>query len=54
MRAVEYLLSGAALDGFIALDLRSIGVLNDAVGGITVTIDKDLTGAHPSFTPARR
>lgn len=54
VRSVEYLLSGAEIDGVIALDLQSIGLLNDAVGGITVTIDKDLTGAHPSFTPGAR
>jgi len=48
-RSVSYLLSGIEPDGFFALDLRAIGVLNDAVGGVTVTIEKDLTAVDPSF-----
>lgn len=50
VRSVEYLLPGAKVDGYIALAMDSIDVLIDAVGGVTLTIDKDLTGANPAFT----
>jgi len=49
VRSVEYLLAGIKPDGYIALDLTAIGVLNDAVGGVTVTVDKDLTAMHPAL-----
>ncbi len=49
VRSVEYLLSGAKVDGYLALDLSSIAMLNDVVGGVTVTIDRDMTEADPSF-----
>ncbi len=49
VRSVEYLLSGAKVDGYIAADMDIIGVLTDAVGGVPVKIDTDLTGADPSF-----
>jgi len=49
VRSVEYLLSGIELDGYIALDLTSIGVLNDAVGGVTVTVESDMTASHPDL-----
>ncbi len=49
VNSVEYLLTGAQVDGYLALDLSSIAMLNDAVGGVTVTIDKDMTAADPSF-----
>ncbi len=48
-KAVSWLLQDAPIDGFISLDLQSIDVLNDAVGGVTVRIPYDLTDADPSF-----
>ena len=49
VRSVEYLLAGVKPDGYIAMDLTAIGILNDAVGGVTVKVDKDLTAAHPAL-----
>lgn len=49
VRSVSYLLGDIEIDGFIALDLRAISLLNDAVGGVTVTIDRDMTEADPKF-----
>ncbi len=49
VRSLEYLLAGAEVDGYLALDLSSIAMLNDVVGGVTVTIDEDMTAADPSF-----
>ena len=48
--SVRYLLDDAPIDGYLAVSLESIGLLNEAVGGVTVTIDKDMTDADPSFT----
>lgn len=50
VNAVRYLLQDEPIDGYICMNLESIGALNDAVGGVTVTIRGDLTGADPSFT----
>lgn len=37
--AVENLLGGVAIDGYISVNMSAIAVLNDLVGGVTVTID---------------
>lgn len=50
VRAVQYLLSDITIDGYAAIDMESIGRLNDAVGGVTLTIGDDLTAANPAFT----
>ncbi|MBR6424820.1 MAG: LCP family protein [Oscillospiraceae bacterium] len=49
VRAVQYLLSDIPIDGYLALDLNSIETINNAVGGVTVTIQEDLTAADPAF-----
>ncbi len=43
--AVEHLLEGIGIDYYLALGMDSIGMLNDALGGVTVTLTEDLTGA---------
>ena len=48
--AVSELLFDMDIDHFISLTLESIDVLNDQVGGVTVTIPKDMTAADPEFT----
>jgi len=48
--SVEFLLGDVPISGYAAVSLESVGTLNDAVGGVTVTIDRDLTGADPAFT----
>ena len=42
-RAVSTLLSGIKIDHYLLLDLEGISLLNDAVGGVTVTLADDLT-----------
>lgn len=49
VRSVNYLLSDNVTDGYFALDLSSVGVLNDAVGGVTLTMQEDLTILDPAF-----
>lgn len=41
--AVQNLLQGIPVDLYLALDLNSIGVLNDLLGGVTVTLEDDFT-----------
>ena len=48
--SVRYLLQDMPIDGYAAMNLESIGVINDAVGGVTVKIQSDLTGADPAFS----
>ena len=37
--AVENLLGGVEIDGYVSVNMSAIPVLNDMVGGVTVTID---------------
>lgn len=39
--AVSELLGGLSIDHYIAMDMDAISILNDAVGGVTVTIPSD-------------
>lgn len=41
--AVSHLLSGITIDGVVALDMGGIAAFNDALGGVTVTLETDLT-----------
>ncbi len=50
VRSVRWLLQDMPVDGYIGLNLESIGTIADAVGGVTVTIGEDLTAADPAFT----
>jgi LCP family protein required for cell wall assembly len=43
--AISRLLYGMPISGYVAIDLSGIGVLNDAVGGVTVEVLEDLTEA---------
>lgn len=38
------------IDGYYQISMEDIDVLNNAVGGVEVTIDDDLTAADPAFT----
>ena len=42
-KAVENLLEGIEIDYYISMSMDSIGELNDALGGVTVTLDEDLS-----------
>jgi LCP family protein required for cell wall assembly len=48
--SVEYLLCGLDTDGYLAVDHAVTAILNDAVGGVTVTIPTDgMEKSDPSF-----
>lgn len=46
---VSELLGGAPMHGYVAVNLTSIEAINDAVGGVDVTMDNDYTWINPSF-----
>lgn len=46
---VSELLGGAPMHGYVAVNLTSIEAINDAVGGVDVTMDDDYTWINPSF-----
>lgn len=48
--AVSRLLYGVPVSRYAALDYDALYTLNDMVGGITITFDKDYTDIHSSFT----
>ena len=47
--AVSMLLGGAPIDGYAALNMDGIGIVNDAIGGVTVTITSDFTAVDPTL-----
>ena len=47
--AVSKFLYDAPIDYVMAFTMDSVPIINDAVGGVEVTIETDLTGADPSF-----
>ena len=47
--AVSNLLGSIPIDHYIAMTMEGISAFNDAIGGVTVTIDEDLTAADPAF-----
>jgi len=48
-RAVSAIFGGLRIDRFMTLTMDAVAVLNDAVGGVTLTIREDLTAVDPSF-----
>lgn len=50
VRAVENLLGGMQVDGYYFVNYNAIPVLNDLVGGVTVTANTDMTSIHPEWT----
>ena len=48
--AVQNLLDGLAIDNYYMIDYSGIAVLNDALGGIEVTIPEDMTRVNPAWT----
>ena len=49
MDAVRTLLFDAPIDHYIQIPMSAIGVLNDLVGGVPVTIEEDMTAIDPAF-----
>lgn len=47
VRAVETLLGGVTIDHYFALDMEGMALLNDALGGVTVTLTEDFSMFDP-------
>lgn len=50
-KAVSDFLNGIRIDYYLAMNLDAVGILNDAVGGVRVTITEELQAADPSLKP---
>lgn len=48
-KTVSELLYDLPIDGYLALDIASLAIINDTVGGVTLTIPKDYTVIDPAF-----
>lgn len=48
-KTVSELLYDIPIDAYLSLDMASIPIINDAVGGVTITIPKDYTNIDPAF-----
>lgn len=48
--AVSGLLCGVPVDFYVAVDLDGITALNRAIGGVSVTLEEDLSELHPDMT----
>ena len=51
VNAVSNLLLGVDIDFYIAVNLDSISQINDALGGVTVTLEDDFSMLDPTMTP---
>lgn len=50
-KAVSTLLLDAQIDHYIAVNIDAIPVINDALGGVTVTLTDDFSALDPAMTP---
>ena len=48
-KTVSDLLCGIHIDHYVAMNMDAIGILNDAVGGVTVTVTEDFSHVDPSL-----
>jgi len=51
--SIEDLLFGIKVDHYLALTMEAVPVINDAVGGVTLTLEDDLTVLDPGWTKGR-
>lgn len=49
VNAVSELLGGLEIKSYYTLNMNNIGKVNDAIGGVVVTIDSDMTAVDPEF-----
>lgn len=47
--AVRHFLGGLPIDGYLSLDMSSIALINDALGGVTVTLEEDFSSFDPQM-----
>lgn len=50
MRAVRNLLGGMDIDGYYMIDYAAMPTLNDALGGVPVKMEFDMTSVNPAWT----
>ena len=50
MRSVSALLGNLTVNHYVCLTMDAVGIVNDMVGGVALTIPEDLTAIDPSFT----
>lgn len=53
VQAVSDLFGGIVIDGFVAMDMGAIAQLNDALGGVSVTLMDDFSKEDPSMVPGK-
>lgn len=51
VKAVSNLFGGIVIEGYVALDMGDIGTLNEALGGVTVTLEDDFSMVDAAMTP---
>ena len=49
VKTVSNLLGGVNIDYYVSMNLDAIGLMNDAVGGVTVTVRDDFSAVDPSI-----
>lgn len=49
-KAVSDFLGGISIDYYIAMNMDAVAILNDAVGGVTVTVTDDFSDVDPTIT----
>lgn len=54
VKAVSDLMGGFPIDGYYTLHMGDIGLVNDAIGGVTVDIQTDMTDVDPEFKQGAR
>ena len=54
VNAVSDLLDKQEINGYFALNMDAIGILNDLVGGVTVTVNADFTAVDPTLVEGQQ
>lgn len=54
VKAVSTLLHGAPIDHYLTLTMDAVSVINDAVGGVELTLQEDLTVLNPRWEKGTR
>ncbi len=49
VKAVSNLLYGIKIDNYLSMNMSAIPVINDKIGGVTVTVNEDMTSVDPAF-----
>lgn len=49
VKAVQNLLGGIEIDGYYMIDYMGVPALNDALGGVSVHLDYDMTSVNPAW-----